>query len=480
MDYRTLMDGISHSGEIPKGEASLITQDSRKAELGAVFVCIAGETVDGHNFAQKARAAGAGMIIAERHLGLINEVVVADTKETYATLCQRFFGNPAQKLTLVAVTGTNGKTTVSTVLKQVLEMGGVSCGLIGSVSSEIAGMEIPAKFTTPEAWDVAALMSRMVKAGCTHLVMEASSQGLAQMRLFGLKFALAVFTNLTQDHLDAHGDMEKYFKAKSLLFRQSEAMLVNCDDEWGRRLLDESNCKRKYTYSARESSADFTAHGIVLRSGGVKFGFLASRQLHPVMFPMPGEYSVYNALAVGGAAVLLGLDEARVAGYLGAVKGVRGRGEVLYNGSCTILRDFAHTGDAIDKLLGALRPYVHNRMVVLFGCAGERDAAKRPAMSKAAATWGDVIYLTSDNPRGEDPEKIFEDALPALEASGKPLYTFIDREEAIHSALEALREGDTLVLCGKGHEDYQVLDGRTVYLDERQLVEEWLRKKESI
>ncbi len=473
MELRDLLCGIVQADAIPRGDVSLVAQDSRRVQPGAVFVCIRGGTVDGHDFAQKALDAGALLIVTGRPLGLPNEVTVPDTHLAYAALCQRFFGDPAKKLSITAVTGTNGKTTVSSVLKQVLEAGGRKCGLIGTVRNEIGGMEIPARFTTPEAWDLAALMARMVGAGCTHLVMEASSQALAQGRLAGLRFALGVFTNLTQDHLDYHGDMEAYYAAKRALFSQCDAALINTDDPWGARLFDEVPCNDKKSVSVTNAAANFSAHSVELKSGGVRFGFLGGDELYPVLFHMPGEYSVYNAVAAGGAAIMLGLSGREAAAALSAVKGVPGRCEVLYDGKYTILRDFAHTGDGLRKLLAALRPFVKNRLVVVFGCAGERDPAKRPDMGAAAAEYGDIVYLTADNPRMEPVGDTMKDAAVPLTTCGKPFFQEPDRVAAIHAALAALEPGDVLALCGKGHEDYQAMDGYTVYLDERQLVEEW-------
>ncbi|MDL2253389.1 UDP-N-acetylmuramoyl-L-alanyl-D-glutamate--2,6-diaminopimelate ligase [Ruminococcaceae bacterium OttesenSCG-928-I18] len=474
MDYQNLLEGLSVEGSIPAGVATMITQDNRRIEPGGVFVCIRGRTSDGHDFARAALEAGAGLIISEHKLGLKREVVAEDTRHAYAFLCQRFFGNPAEKLTLIAVTGTNGKTTVSSILKQVLQALGRPCGLIGSIHSEIGQMTIPAKYTTPEPWDLAALMHRMVVAGCTHVVMEASSQALDQGRLLGLRFALSIFTNLSRDHLDWHGSMDEYYAAKKSLFAQSDAMLTNMDDLYGGHLLEEAAAPQKCSYSFKSDAADFVAHSVELQAGAVRFGFLGEGMLYPLTFPMPGEYSVYNALAAGGAAIMLGLPAGDVVEALGKVKSVPGRCEVLHAGRFTVIRDFAHTGDGLEKLLGALRPFVKGRLVVLYGCAGERDASKRIEMSESAVRYGDVLFLTSDNPRGEPPDKIIREALPPLEQAGKPYNTFIDREDALRRALDTLGDGDVLTLCGKGHEDYQVLAGRTVFLDEKQFVEEWL------
>ncbi|NLW78305.1 MAG: UDP-N-acetylmuramoyl-L-alanyl-D-glutamate--2,6-diaminopimelate ligase [Ruminococcaceae bacterium] len=475
MEYKQLLEGIAHGGTAPPGQATLVTQDSRRAGPGAVFVAAQGKSVDGHTFAAAALEAGAGMVVTGRPLGLPNEVTVENPRAAYALMCANFFGRPADRLTLTAVTGTNGKTTVSSVLKQVLQALGHPCGLIGTIQSEIGEMAIPAKYTTPEAWDLHALLARMVAAGCTHAVMEASSQALAQDRLHGLRFSLGIFTNLTQDHLDYHGDMQAYFAAKASLFAQCDALLANVDDAWGRRLMDEAPCEAKRGFSvAGQNTADFTARNVDLRSGEVRFAFMGEGFLQPVAFPIPGGYSAENALAAGGAAVMLGCEPPAVAKALSGIAGVRGRCEVLHNGAFTVIRDFAHTGDAIDKLLASLKPFVASRLLVLFGCAGQRDAAKRPAMGAAAARYGDMLYITADNPREEPVAQTIADALEPIEASGKPFTAVLDREAAIHLALAEARPGDMVVLCGKGHEDYQVLDGLTLYLDERVVVEAWL------
>ena len=476
-ELKELLAGIEYQGVLPKGVATLVTQDSRKVTENAVFVCVKGRSSDGHLFAEKALQDGASLLVTERPLGLPREIVVKNARQVYALLCRNFFGNPAARLQMVGVTGTNGKSTVTSVLKQALEQLGVSCGLIGTIHTEIGSMEIPAKFTTPEAWDLNALLSRMVQAGCTHVVMEASSQALEQERLFGIQFALGVFLNLSQDHLDYHGTMEEYFEAKKRLFRQADKMLVNLNDEWGQRLLAECECPDKRSFAVETDAANFVARNVQLKAGEVRFAFLSEGFLEPVVFPMPGNYSVENSLAAASAAVMLGQGSAQTAKALAVCKGVKGRCEVLYSKEFTIIRDFAHTADAIDKLLKALKPFAQNRLVVLYGCAGDRDAAKRPAMGEAAAQYGDVLYLTGDNSRTEDPMKTVNDGLEAVKNSGKPYFIELNREKAVEMALDELQSGDMLVLCGKGHEDYQVLNGYTVYLNEKELVERWLFRR---
>lgn len=477
MELQTLFEGISYTGTLPKGEATLVTLDSRKVRSGTVFVCTRGGRTDGHNFAAAALESGAVLVVTDHPLGLAREVVVEDTRRTYALLCHNYFGNPARKLKLIAVTGTNGKTTITYLLKQILERAGFRCGLIGTIRSEVDQMEIPAKFTTPEAWDLAALFSRMVSAGCSHVVLEASSQALDQQRLYGLRFAVGVFTNLTQDHLDYHKTMENYYLAKRSLFDQTESAVLNLDDPYGQRLSREIPPQPQLNYSTARDEADLVGKNVMLQADGVQFEMVGKGFIHRVRFPMPGDYSAHNALAAAGAALLLGIAPETVAQALCQSAGVRGRCEVLYSGKFTIICDYAHTGDGIEKVLSGLRPFVRGKLVVLFGCAGERDARKRKPMAKAALRYGDEIVLTSDNPRGEDPYSIVADVEPTLKAGGKPYYVEIERRRAIRFALGLLSEGDMLVLCGKGHEDYQAIDGVTIYLDEHRIVADWLQEQ---
>lgn len=477
MDLKELFKGVDYQGTLPQAQVSLVTQDSRKVAPGAVFVCTRGKSFDGHTYAKQALEAGACCVVTERPLGLPGEVQVENGRKTYALLCQNFFGNPAQRLHLVAVTGTNGKTTVTTLIKQILEQAGYKAGLIGTIHTEIDTMEVPAKFTTPEAWDLAALMARMEKAGCTYVVMEASSQALDQMRLWGLHFDVGVFTNLTQDHLDYHGSFENYFAAKKSLFAQVKTMVVNLDDPYGARLLKEVTVPAAITFSAHDDAADYTARNVELSASGVRFEMVGKGFIQRVKFPMPGEYSVHNALAAGAAAIALGIEPHTAVKALTGTRGVRGRCEVLYHGDFTILCDFAHTGDAIEKVLSGLAPFAKGRLIALFGCAGERDAKKRPLMGDAVVKYADFAILTSDNPRRENPYDIIKDVEPVLKASGKPYLVEVERREALKKAFSMLRPGDVLVLCGKGHEDYQAIDGVTIYLDEHRIVRDWLTQQ---
>ena len=472
-----LFQDIRYTGSLPEVEITAVTNDSRRVQPGSVFVCTAGRTFDGHRYAQKALDAGAALVVTERPLGLAAEVTVTNGRAVYGQLCSAFFDHPARKLRLVAVTGTNGKTTVTTVIKQILDSAGHRCGLIGTIHTLVDTMELPAKYTTPEAWDLHMLLAKMAGAGCDCAVMEASSQALDQLRLFGLRFECGVFTNLTQDHLDYHGDMENYFQAKASLFRACDTVIYNADDAWARRLPQMYPEKRCVGFSVKDGSADFTARSIGLDPGGVQFAMVGKRGIQHIRFPMPGAFSVYNAMAAAITAMRMGVTGDAVARALGASAGVRGRSEVLYHGDFTVICDFAHTPDSIEKILSGMKPFAQKRLLALFGCAGERDTTKRPLMVEAALKYADQLILTSDNPRKEDPRSILDSIEPQVKASGKPYIVEVERRRAVYAALEQLQPGDVLVLCGKGHEDYQVIDGVTIYLDEHRIVRDWLQAR---
>ena len=475
MLLQTLFSGINYCGELPQMQALHVTADSRRIQAGSVFVCIKGRSFDGHDYAKKALEQGAALVVTQHSLGLKNEVTVQNTRLAYSAICANFFGNPAKKLKLVAVTGTNGKTTVTNLLKQLLQMQGYKTGLIGTIQNEIDGMVLPAKFTTPEPYDINALFTRMLSAGCTHVVMEASSQALEQGRLLGIEFECGVFTNLTQDHLDYHGDMQSYFEAKKLLFKQCKTAVINYDDEYGRRLAAEVDIPC-ITFSNQSDETDFTAKNIELKIDSVRFEMVGKSFIKRVNLPMPGAYSVHNALAAAIAASTVGVQLDVAAEGLGAVSSVRGRCEVLHKGEFTIICDFAHTGDGIETVLRTIKPFVEAKLYVLFGCAGERDKKKRPLMAKAAAAYADYIILSSDNPRGESPLEIIGEVEQALKAYKVPFESEVDRRIAIKTAIGKLKKGDVLVLCGKGHEDYQVIKGVTLYLDEHDIVKKALNE----
>lgn len=391
-------------------------------------------------------------------------------------MCSNYYDNPSSKLKLIGVTGTNGKTTVSTLIKHILESAGHKAGLIGTVQNEIDDMILPAKYTTPDPAQLHALFARMVDAGCEYAVMEVSSHALDQYRVSGCTFEAAVFTNLTQDHLDYHGTMENYFEAKKKLFGMCRVGIVNYDDPYGQRIIAGAPCPI-HTFSTCSDNAEYTAKSIKIRADGSSFALLGTGIIARVHFPMPGMFSVSNAMAAAVCAMAVGISLDKTVTALNDCPGVPGRTQVLSTGTpYTVICDYAHTPDGIEKILAALHEFVTGRVMILFGCAGNRDARKRPMMASAAAKGADFVVLTSDNPRSEDPMKIINDALPGFEGLSTPWVVIPNRYHAIRWALENAREGDVLLLAGKGHEDYQVLDYGTVSFDERLIVRELLEK----
>ncbi len=460
----------------PDTEVTLVTCDSRQVGPGAVFVCIQGGKADGHCYAAQAAEKGAAAVVAQHDVGLPCQLLWDDTRFAYARLCAVFHGEPAKRLKLVAVTGTNGKTTITYLMKHVLEQAGHKVGIIGTVQNEIGSMGLPAKHTTPDPAELHALFARMERAGCDYVVLEASSHALDQQRLAGCWFEAVIFTNLTQDHLDYHHTMEAYYEAKKKAFSMTDKAVVNFDDPYGKRLAQELQAAggaAVSTYSVDSTAADYSAQNVRYLSGGVKFAFLGQEKLGRVSFGMPGAYSVSNALATGACALALGLPFDLVMDALSSCEGVRGRMEVLPTGTdFTVIIDYAHSPDGLEKSLAALSQVKTGRLVALFGCAGERDRAKRKLMASAVAKYADFVVFTSDNPRSEDPMQIIEDAMPGFEGYGTPLKVIPDRFEAILWALQNAQKGDLLLLAGKGHEDYQVLADCTIYFDEHVIVQE--------
>ena len=469
MKLSKLLDNIEYTGSYTDDEVIDIVSDSRKVKKGSLFIAIKGESFDGHSAAADALKNGAVAVITEKKIGLEKEITVEDTRIASALLSSAYFDNPGSKLKLVGVTGTNGKTTVSNIIKQAIENLGHKAGLIGTIQYEMGGRIIPAKYTTPEPWDLNALFVQMVESGCEYAVMEASSQALAQQRLYGQNFELAVFTNLTRDHLDYHKSMEDYFNAKRKLFITAKNCVINVDDEFGRKLFDEF-AEKSISYSAKSNMSHYTAKNIEYSSDNVRFALSGDNFIGRVKLNIPGFYSVQNALAASLSLISLGFPKEQATESISSVKGIKGRCETLYNGEFTVMSDFAHTGDALEQLIAGLKPYIEGKLLVLLGCTGDRDAGKRAGMIETVCHNADIVILTSDNPRTEDPEEIISSLIPVLDKECKNYYTEQDREKAVALALSLCSKGDLLLLCGKGHEEYQVMNGYTVYLNERDLV----------
>ena len=465
-----LLTGLTWSGELPDREVLGLTADSRQLEPGWVFVCQKGLRFDGHDFAARAVELGAAAVVTDRDLGLPGQILVEDTHLAYPVLCANYFGRPAEKMKFIGVTGTNGKTTSVFLIKHLLSAAGHRTGLIGTVENQIDTISLPSKYTTPDAYQLQSLLAKMAAAGCEYVVMEVSSHALAQHRVDGLHFEVAVFTNLTQDHLDFHHTMEEYFAAKRRLFSMCDTAVLNLDDAHGRLLAETLPC-RTVTFSDRTADAGYAAKGVAPppdgRSSRLGHG---DRQL-PVRIATPGDFSIHNALGAIAAAVEAGVPLDRAAADIAGCAGVPGRFEVCPNAlGFPVIRDYAHTPDGIEKALSTMRSITDARMTVVFGCPGLRDRSKRAGMAAAVARYADRVILTSDNPREEPEMQIIGDALPGLENSGVDYRVMPDRFAAIETALASCGEGDILLLLGKGHEDYQVLADGAVYFNEKEIV----------
>lgn len=452
-----------------------VTQDSRLVEEGFLFVCIKGNTFDGHSVAKEMLEKGACAVVCERDLGLENQIVVSDTREAYSVICANYFSNPAKKLKLIGLTGTNGKTTTTFLIKQILEGAGKRVGLIGTVQNMVCDEVYPAKYTTPDAYELQRLFSLMVKADCEYCVMEVSSQALAQGRVNGLHFEIGAFTNLTQDHLDYHKTWENYFNSKRILFENSSIAVTNADDENGLKIVSGLNCK-VVSYAVNTNNADYVAKNVKFKSNGVEYE-LVSELIGRVNCPIPGRFSVYNSLCAASIALTLGISFEEVLTAISKSNGVKGRIEVVPTDTdYTVIIDYAHSPDGLENIISSLREIAKKRIVTVFGCGGDRDRTKRPIMGKIAAELSDFCVVTSDNPRSENPSKIIEDILEGMKGVSTPYVVVENRREAIKWALEHAEKDDIILLAGKGHETYQILPTGTIHFDEREVVADILKK----
>lgn len=478
MKLRELLEGISPVSATAdlEMEISGVSYDSRATRPGDLFVAMTGFETDGHAYIPKAAEAGAAAVLCQRppENGL-PYVQVENSRRALAVLGANFYGHPAEQMTMVGITGTNGKTSSTYLLKAVLEQAlGAKVGLIGTNQNMIGQEVLPTERTTPESFELQGLFARMRDAGCTHVVMEVSSHALALDRVYGVPYAVGAFTNLTQDHLDFHKTMEDYCDAKALLFRRCTVGVVNGDDPWTPRLLEGATC-RTFTY-AQHGAGDLRAEDVSLDADHVAFTAVTAEEKIPVRVNIPGGFMVYNTLDVLGAALALGVPLSQSAQILAGVPHVKGRVEVVPTPgkSYTVLIDYAHSPDGMVNVLTSVKGFAKGRTIALFGCGGDRDKTKRPKMGRVAAEIADFVVVTTDNPRTEKPADIIADILPGLADSATPHVVVEDRIEAIHYCMDHARPGDVIVLCGKGHETYQEINHVKHHMDEREIVAEYL------
>ena len=463
-----------------------VTHDSRQAGPGSVFVALRGFKSDGAEFAPQAIAAGAAAVVAEQFPGAESPapwIVVTHARIALAQLAAEFFGHPSREMQVVGITGTNGKTTTAYLVSAIFEAAGVRCGLMGTVTYRIGDREFAATRTTPEAPDVQGLMRQMVTAGCGACVMEVSSHALALHRVDGIRFAAGVFTNLTRDHLDFHADMEDYFHAKRRLFEMLPAdapAVVNADDPRGAGLAEA--LPRPVTYGITRT-ADVTPGPLEFSLGGLDFDVRLPTGAVHVRSKLVGKPNVYNVLAAVGVTASLGVQLDAIEKGLQDLPGVPGRFEVASSpgDDITVIVDYAHTDDALRNLLETTRALAANRLITVFGAGGDRDRTKRPLMGMVAARLSDLVVITSDNPRSEDPVRIMDEvkrgAEPETRQSGAEVLAIADRREAIVHAVQRAGAGDVVLIAGKGHEKYQEIDGRVQPFDDVAVAREALEAR---
>lgn len=453
-----------------------LTTDSRTVQPGSLFIAVRGSQSDGHRFVPDALARGAAAAVVEAPLDIpLPQIVVSDARRAAVALARSWFGDPASGMRLVGITGTNGKTTTTGIVRHLLNRSG-DTGSIGTLGAfDGAGQAVPStagSLTTPGPVDLQATFAALRDRGARAVAMETSSHSLDQGRLDGLMFQGAVFTNLTRDHLDYHQTMEHYLAAKLKLLNllaTGAAVAVNADDPAWTAV---PRGAESITFGVHPD-ADLRASDAELDAGGSRFRVTGRFGTAEVSLPLPGDFNIANALAAAASALGLGYSLRDVVERLATAPQVPGRMERLTASPCLVLRDYAHTPDALERALGALRPVTTGRLIVLFGCGGDRDRGKRPIMARIAGTLADLTVVTSDNPRTEDPEAIIADVMTGLPV-GAPHFRFADRREAIRETLKAARPGDTVLLAGKGHETYQVIGKEYRPFDEKEIVAELL------
>lgn len=480
MKLKDLLKGV----EVLEASADMDTQisavcyDSRKVQPGSLFAAITGFTTDGNRYIPMALEKGAAAIVtAVRPDTQIPYVLVSSERLALAQIGANFYGNPAKQMKLIGITGTNGKTSSTLLLKHILQTTrGAKVGLIGTMDIMIGDVSVPAERTTPESLDLQMLFGKMRDAGCAYAIMEVSSHAIALDRVGGLRFDVAAFTNLTEDHLDFHKTMENYCDTKAQLFTRCDKAVANCDDPWFDRVCAKAACG-VLTTSVKQDAA-LRAEAVQLFADGVQFRAVAGRESAAVKLPIPGKFTVYNALTAIGCAMQLGIALADAAKALASAKGVKGRVEVVPTPGkpYTVLIDYAHTPDGLENVLSSVRGFCKGRLIAVYGCGGDRDPIKRPIMGEIGTRLADWAIITSDNPRTEDPNAIIADIVKGIPGDRKNYEVIENRINSIHHAMDIGQKHDIIVLAGKGHETYQEIHGVKHHLDEREVVASYLEE----
>lgn len=466
--------GIEYTG--PQAEITAVDYDSRKVGRGSLFCCLVGEKTDGHNFASMAVEKGASALICQRPLPLnVPQLIVPDGREAMARAAACFYGHPEREMTMLAVTGTNGKTSVTYMVKSVAETAGKKVGLIGTIQNLIGEEKVYTERTTPESVDLFALLRRMADKGVDLVVMEVSSHALAQQRVAGIPFKAGLFTNLTQDHLDYHKTFENYRAAKKKLFAQCGIAILNGDDETA-AYMKEGLSIPVWTMGIHHPG-EFYARGIEITTQGASFHLFTPQGNGRISLHISGLFSVYNAMGTAALCTAAGIPFSCIVKGLEGLRGVAGRLECVDTGDrpFSVYVDYAHTPDALQNVLETARGFTRRRLISVFGCGGDRDHGKRPIMGEIGGRYSDHVILTSDNPRTEDPMDILKAVEEGVKRTATPYIITENRREAIREALEEAGDGDVIVIAGKGHESYQEINGVRHHFDDKEIVLSLLR-----
>lgn len=466
-----------------------IAHDSRKVKSGTLFVCLSGNRSDGHNYINQARELGATAVLVEKDVECsgLTIIKVPDTREAMIKIAPSFFDYPGHKMRMIGVTGTNGKTTTTYLIREILRKAGYKVGVIGTIQILIEDLVLPVNNTTPDVIDLQAVLAEMLKNGIEYVVMEVSSHALALGRVAGCEFDIGVFTNMTRDHLDFHGTFENYAEAKAQLFRMlneeigckpGKSAVINADDPISAFMLMNADCK-KYTYGVKEK-ADFLAENVEIKASGAEFTLTTSSESVPLRLGITGMFNVYNVLAAIGATVAEGVSFDIIKRALEGFSSVPGRFELVSSGQpFSVIVDYAHTPDGLENILKTAREFAKRKIITVFGCGGDRDRTKRPIMGSIAAQYSDVVIATSDNPRSEDPDFILsevEEGIVRGISEGKVYKKISDRRQAIKAAINLAQKDDIVIIAGKGHETYQILKDKTVPFDDREVAREAIRE----
>ncbi len=475
MKLSSLIKGVKTQDVYEERVVERVTDRDNENLENALFVCVNGNRCDGHSLAKKAIDNGAVAVVTDRNLSLPQQIIVEDTREAFAQIASNFYGNPSKKLKVIGITGTNGKTSTCFFIKEILNYLGIKCGIIGTVKNSWENDETDSTLTTPEPMELHKLFSQMVNSGCEYCVMEVSSQALSQKRVYGIEFCASALTNITSEHLDYHGSMDDYIKAKLELFSFSQFACINIDDENIRRNLDNIKCKT-ITYSTITDKADYTAKNIICNENGIKYEFVGMECISRIQSSLYGKFTVYNTLCAVSLLVKLGFAIDDITKAIEKLTSVKGRCEIVpVPKNFTVMIDYAHTPDGLSNILLSAKEMTKGKIILVFGCGGDRDKSKRVLMGKIAGELSNYAIVTSDNPRTENPLLIMNDILCGMEKAKSKIAVIENRRQAIEFALSKARKGDIVILAGKGHETYQIIGKEKIPFDERDIIKEYFK-----